>query len=173
MDSLKQEISHKRKRYSNVSEIAQNFDVLYCIYSALFPHTNYLGATSAILEKNIPATRGVYLIWRKAEKELIYIGCSGKIKNGMISGAGDVRKRLFGPSTYTPYIFEQKLFKYGPVSRTSGGRPANYDKSISINEIQISVISTPEKVAPAALEHLLIQGYINQHGNLPEANREI
>lgn len=175
-------------------ELTQNFDDLYRIYSDLFSHSNHTGANRAALENSVPAKRGVYLIWRTRaqqdgrhspenrsvtdslnDKQLIYIGCSGKIKKKMVLGAGNVRRRLFGPSTWTPYLFDSKanLFRYDPGPKAASGRPVFYHKSIPIDEIEISVIATPNNRAPAALEHLLIQGHINQHGDLPEVNQEI
>ena len=175
-------------------ELNQKFDDLYRIYSASFPHSNHTGANRGAVERSVPAKRGVYLIWRihaqqadrrsienrsRADnlnyKQLIYIGCSGKIKKKKVLGAGNVRKRLFGPSTWTPYLFDGKtnLFRYDPGSKAPSGRPAIYHKCIPINEIEISVVATTNKIAPSALEHLLIQGYINQHSDLPKANQEI
>jgi hypothetical protein len=181
-------------------DLTQYFDDLYRIYGAFFPHSHHTGANLATLEKSVPAERGVYLIWRThaaatqqdgrhsienrsasdnltdKQLQLIYIGCSGKIKKGMVLGAGNVRKRLFGGlSTWTPYLFDGKagLFQYDPGPKAPSGRPKCYHKSIPINEIEISVIATPNKTAPSALEHWLIQGYINQHGDLPEVNQEI
>jgi hypothetical protein len=175
-------------------ELTQNFDDLYRIYSALFPHTNHTGANRDAIEKSVPAKRGVYLIWRmptqqdghrsvgdrsaadnSSDKQLVYIGCSGKIQKKMVLGGRNVCERLFGASTWTPYLFDGKanLFRHGPGPKASNGRPAFYHESIPINEIEISVIATPSDIAPSALEHMLIQGYIKQRGDLPEVNQEI
>jgi hypothetical protein len=180
-------------------ELTQNFDDLYRIYGAFFPHSHHTGANRATLEKSVPAKRGVYLIWRThapptqqggrhsienrsaadnltdKQLQLIYIGCSGKIKKRMVLGAGNVHTRLFGAATWMPYLFDGKanLFRHDPGPKASNGRPSCYHKSIPISEIEISVIATPNKIAPSALEHLLIQGYINQHSDLPEVNQEI
>jgi hypothetical protein len=111
------------------------------------------------------------LVWRKSENRPLYIGSSGKVEKGLALSGQKVRQRLFGSST--PYHFDTvaRVFQYGPT--TSGVPPAGYNHAINLADIRISIIATPNNIAPTTLEHLLIQGYINQHGDLPEANQKI
>jgi hypothetical protein len=111
------------------------------------------------------------LVWRKSENHPLYIGSSGKIEKDLALSGQTVRQRLFGSST--PYHFDATahVFRYGPT--TSGVPPAGYTYAINLADICISTIATPNNIAPTVLEHLLIQGYINQHGDLPAANQKI
>jgi hypothetical protein len=153
-------------------EINKNFDDLYKIYRSKFNPTEHAGKTRESLMKSMPHKRGVYLIWKRSDDKhkLLYIGSSGKIKKGNLPSGQDVRKRMFGSST--PYKFDSTdIFKYGPT--TTGVPPARYKKSVRLSDIQIEVFATPTNVAPSVLEHLLIQGYVNQFKDLPEANQKI
>ena len=78
---------------------------------------------------------------------------------------------MFGSST--PYHFDTTAnqFKYGPT--TAGVPPAGYHYSISLSEIEITCLAVYSPSAPTVLEHLLIQGFINQYHDLPEANQKI
>jgi hypothetical protein len=155
-------------------ELTQNFDDLYRIYSALFPHSDHVGATRAEFMKavpKVPNVPGVYLVWRKSESRPLYIGSSGKCEKNLTLSGQTVRQRLFGSST--PYHFDAiaHVFRYGPT--TTGVPPAGYTNAINLANIRISILATRKNIAPSALEHMLIQGYINQHHDLPEANQKI
>ena len=153
-------------------EIHDTFDALYKQYKKVFIHSTHSSHTRAGLMKSVPAkTTGVYVIWKKGALSPIYIGSSGKIEKKLKPSGSSIRSRMLGSST--PYHFDTTAnqFKYGPT--TSGVPPAGYHYAISLSEIEVTCLAVYSPSAPTVLEHLLIQGFINQYHDLPEANQKI
>ncbi|MDO9558317.1 MAG: hypothetical protein Q7I89_01370 [Syntrophales bacterium] len=111
------------------------------------------------------------MIWKKGALSPIYIGSSGKIEKKLKLSGSSIRGRMFGSST--PYHFDATAnqFKYGPT--TPGVPPAGHHYAISLSEIEVTCLVVYSPSAPTVLEHLLIQGFINQYHDLPEANQKI
>lgn len=130
-----------------------------------------IGRSRKELMRRVGNNRGVYLIFKKGESMPIYIGSAGKMIKGGSWNNSTIRKRMFQANT--PYHFDKKtdLLCYGP--KTTGVPPAGYRHSIPLDAIEIITIELEAPYAPSALEHLLIQGFINQYGDLPEANQKI
>ena len=157
-----------------MTELEENFDALIKKYKSAFVYgySEYKGNTLFELLKRFKNNGpGVYVIWSSDMNLPVYIGSSGKISRGMQVSSNTVRKRLFYANT--PYHFNRKkhIFQFSPT--TSGVPPAGYKDQILIRDIKIDVFITPESIAPSVLEHLLIQGFINQHRDLPLANQKI
>ncbi len=155
-----------------MNDLFRNFSELFSEYSKNFGVKEYVGTDRAQLMQQVPSVgRGVYTYWVKGAKRPIYIGCSGKVSaNGDLSGS-TVKKRIFSAST--PYHIsrtESYLF-YSPTS--AGVPPDGYNSKIQLSELSIKIIMVSDKIAPAALEHSLLQGFINEYGCLPEANQKL
>jgi hypothetical protein len=110
-------------------------------------------------------------MWRIPSQRLIYIGSSGKVLRALALNGSSVRQRLFGANT--PYYFDgnQDLLRYGPTSAKVP--PSGYLYSMAIGDLQVEVIETPDDVAPTALEHIILQGYMNQYRTLPDINQKM
>lgn len=156
------------------------FSDLFNFYSEIYSVITVEGASRSDLMAKIPASiHGVYTFWSSNAKQPFYIGCAGKIsrkksleKNSAIELSGNkVKSRMFNAST--PYHFSKSsnFIQFSPT--TAGVPPEGYNSSIAVNDLIIKVICIHDLTAPAALEHLLIQGYINEFGDLPEANQAI
>jgi hypothetical protein len=152
-------------------EINKGFDDLYTIYQKQFDHTECANENRKDLLKIVPPVRGVYLIWKTTEKKPLYIGSSGKIKKGMLLSGQNVKARIFGSST--PYKIDRVTNEFKYVPKTTGVPPSGYYHAVKLTAIRITIIATPTDIAPSVLEHLLIQGFINQFHDLPEANQKI
>jgi hypothetical protein len=157
-----------------------SFTELFNYFSQKYEVHEIQVSSRSELSKNIPAhIRGVYSFWAKKSNHPIYIGCAGKISRNkkdvgdqsIILRGNDVKKRLSYAST--PYHFSKELdiLFYSPT--TAKVKPEGYHSQISLNEIIIKIICIDDITSPAALEHLLIQGYINEFGNLPLANQAL
>ena len=155
-----------------MNELSQTFSSLFNNYSGFFEADEYTGGSREELMKKVPTNkRGVYSYWIKDEASPIYIGCAGKVSiDGKLSG-NTVKKRMF--SANTPYHFskETNYLFYNPT--TAGVPPEGYKDKVSIESIIIKIISINNQTAPAALEHLLLQGFINEYGVLPLANQKV
>ena len=114
---------------------------------------------------------GVYVIHDRILKKVLYIGSSGKISPDLTPSKSTVKNRLFNANT--PYHFDKNedVWRYNPTS--SGVPPKGYQDCINLSALQITILRTPPNMIPAALEHILIQGYINQYAKLPTANQKI
>ncbi|MDZ4289470.1 MAG: hypothetical protein U0984_16010, partial [Prosthecobacter sp.] len=99
----------------------------------------------------------------------LYIGSSGKIGKGLVVSDSTIHHRLFGAST--PYHFEEEVFRFGPTTATVP--PDGYTDSVPLRDLQIECYVVPSPKIPAAWEHLLLQGFINQFGDLPVVNQKI
>jgi hypothetical protein len=76
---------------------------------------------------------------------------------------------MFGAST--PYRFDDKFFRFGPTTATVP--PAGYTGAIALSDIQITCFAVFAPKIPAAWEHLLLQGFINQFADLPIVNQKV
>ena len=154
-----------------MNDLLDNFDPTYARYKKCISHSCHSGCDRQHIITSLPAVRGVYLFFRDDSSKPIYIGSSGKIKSGLKLGGNDVKKRI--SNSYTPYLVDLNDLRYGPSNGSSTQKPTNYGKSVPLNSIKICVFETPKNIAPAALEHVLIQCFINQHHDLPEANQQV
>jgi hypothetical protein len=153
-----------------VMDIFKSFSEILCDCYKSFNVKEYSGESRILLMNSVNETNaGVYILWKKGETYPFYIGCAGKIqKNGGREGRS-VRDRLF--SAKTPYNIDKEHLLYSPT--TSGASPAEYNKKVALSELIVEIISVRADIAPAALEHLLLQGFLNEHQRLPEANQQL
>lgn len=101
----------------------------------------------------------------------IYIGCAGKIsKEGELNG-NTIKNRMF--SANTPYHFSKTSDDYffGPTTATVP--PKGYDSEYPMKDLIIKLIIITNNTAPTALEHILLQGFINEYASQPEANQKL
>ena len=153
-------------------ELTSTFTALYAQYGEVFRLTTHEGADRANLMQTVPGEfPGVYLIWKKGVPQPLYIGSSGKIGPDLSPSGSNVKRRLFGANT--PYHFDKNapVWRYGPT--TAGVPPAGYFYEVPISDLRMSIFALPPPQAPAVLEHLLLQGFINEFGRLPVANQKI
>lgn len=152
-------------------DINQTLANLLLKYADTFVTSTHTGATRKILQSSVPPEiAGVYMIAKKNESHRpLYIGSSGKIGRGLETSGSSIRTRLFNAST--PYRFKEEVFCFGPTSAKVP--PDGYTHEIPLNDLQIVCFRVPNPKIPAAWEHLLIQGFINQFGDLPIANQKI
>ena len=153
-------------------EIDSSFTKLFKAYSGRFPVSMHRGATRKELMDSVPkGNPGVYVMWREGDQKPFYIGSSGKVKKGLVKSDSTVSKRLFNSST--PYHFSKSdnALHYGPTS--AGVPPDGYHDCIDLKLLKIDVFSLGDNIAPSAFEHILIQGFINEFGDLPEINQAI
>jgi len=154
-------------------EINYKFTGLLGLYSEVFDTTSHISRTCAGLRSLIPPKLpGVYVVKSTISKgRVLYIGSSGKINKEMSMSGSSIRQRMFGAST--PYQFDSvsNSFCFGPT--TSGVPPAGYRHAVPVATITVTCLDVRCPMAPSVLEHLLIQGHINEFGNLPDANQKI
>ncbi len=152
-----------------MSELNQTFAELFAKYREIYPITvNHGGDRSGIL-KNVPKGAGVYVIARQSDlAKPLYIGSSGKVSKGLKASPSNIYKRLMYAST--PYKFDGTQLHYGPTTATVP--PHGYTDSADLNELQITCFKLPASTIPSALEHLLIQGFVNEFGDLPLVNQK-
>jgi hypothetical protein len=136
-----------------------------------------------------PQGPGVYCIWRtpsNGPRQLLYIGKAGKFKRTgdapVQLNDGCLASRL---QRWTPYCFQSQgryaaHFEYGPNGSVNEipkmDYEARYREHIPASEIQVEcfVLSGWEQqLSPALLETLLMQDYLQSHGDLPVANNEL
>lgn len=156
-----------------MSELTATFTCLHGIYHGLWPVTTHAGQTRVKLMQSFALWQGVYIIYRNAANEPLYVGSAGKLERGAdgveVSGQ-TVRQRLFASTT--PYTFDRcaDVWRYGPT--TSGVPPVGYHFQVPVSDLRIESFHVPDTQAPSVLEHLLLQGCVNQFGNLPVANQK-
>ena len=133
-----------------------------------FRASEHFGQNANQLLADVPALPGVYVISAIAALHRpIYIGSSGKISRGLAVNAATMRRRLRGAKT--PYKFDREEFLFGPTS--TGVPPSGYTSAFKVRDLKVTCLQTPANIAPAALEALLLQGCINDFGELPVANQ--
>jgi len=158
-------------------ELTDTFTNLKNIYADIWPLTNHAGLNRAALMGAFTAPHwyGVYIIYQSGQIEPVYIGSAGKLEkdaDGALVRTGQkVRQRLFYANT--PYLFDRAdpVLRYGPTTPTVP--PDGYDFYIPIQNIYIDSFHVPDTHAATALEHILIQGCVNEFGRLPVANQKI
>ena len=151
----------------NFSDLITECKTAFLYSGKIEPHDeNYLWI-------NIKNEHGVYVILRKDNQKPIYIGSSGKISKGNILSGSNVKKRICG--ALTPYKVEDKHFYYEPSKEKDENKmPLSYGKNLPLADLEFHIFYTKSLgIVPACLEHLLIQGCINEFGDLPEANQKI
>lgn len=155
-----------------MNELQLSFDELFEQYQHQFPLMTFTASSRAEFMQIVPTQlRGVYSYWKKDATRPFYIGCAGKVgKDGRLSG-NTIKARMFQANT--PYHFkkEANTLCFGPT--TAGVPPAGYVHSIDMSDIVIRALIIEDNTAPAALEHILIQGYVNQYHSLPQANQKL
>jgi hypothetical protein len=154
-------------------ELKATFTSLYKQYESAFGVTTHEGTDRDTLMRSVRSSSpGVYIICAKGENPLpLYIGSSGKIGPDLTPSGSNVRKRLFWSNT--PYHFDRKapFWRYDPT--TSGVPPGGYSASVPVADLLLTIFALPHPYCPAVLEHLLLQGFINEFGRLPAANQKI
>lgn len=127
--------------------------------------------------KSWPSNPGVYLVWEA--ESLIYIGMTGKVQKSEDKcelppkGSG-LRDRL---ARWDPYCFDEQyqVFRYGLARRAPSKKTAleiGYETEVQITNIRVDCFKylRSENKAPALLESILLQGFINQYDQLPVVN---
>ena len=125
-----------------------------------------------------PKGYGVYVInqFDQTSRRVVYIGMTGKLnKNGKFQGTTSFKDRL---TRYTPYLFDptKNLFCFEPEKIKIKGKPVGYKKSYPLKQVQIDCFVcnfeiVKQLIAPTYLESFLLQAFLLEHGNLPEANQ--
>jgi len=127
---------------------------------------------------NWPKQPGVYVIREDVTEPAIYVGISGRIgADGRFVTNSGLHKRAY---RWTPYYFDasDRCFRYGPTAASGLSKKehiqAGYKCSQPFEDLVIDCLTIyPEdRTAPAAIEALLLQAHLEQHGRLPEANRQ-
>ena len=156
-------------------ELNDTFTSLCQRYSAVWLLTNHLGPTRRGFMKTFtrPHWQGVYVIYSGNQSEPLYVGSAGKLERGPlgpINSNQTVRQRLFYSST--PYHFDRinPIWHYGPTNQNVS--PAGYHYNVPLPNIRIESFHIPNTHAASSLEHILLQGCVNEFGNLPVANQE-
>lgn len=121
---------------------------------------------------------GVYVIRCKSEGPAIHVGMTGHVgKTGRLITKSGLNKRVY---RWTPYCFDTKegCFRYGPRCSSSKSKKehlkSGYTSQIAFEDLLIDclTIGVKDRVAPAAIEALLLQAHLDQYGCLPKANRQ-
>lgn len=126
-----------------------------------------------------PKEHGVYVVRRRSGGRAVYVGIAGRLKNsGRFEKKSEsgLNKRAYRT---TPYRFcsSTERFQYNPIfssSKKKGVSIKTYRSSVSLKSLVVDCFTfgARDRIAPAALESLLLQVHIEQHGRLPLANRQ-
>jgi hypothetical protein len=155
-----------------VHELTTTFTCLYAQYREIFSVTTHEGENRASLMATIRyGFPGVYLIGRKNSHQPLYIGSAGKIGPDLRLSGSNVKTRLF--SATTPYHFDRisHVWRYGPIMADLA--QTAYIHEVPIVDLMLTIFNLPLPYSPAVLEHLLLQGFINEFDRLPTANQRI
>ncbi len=155
-----------------MDELDMPFTRIIEIYRERFTATkHHAHSRREFMESIGKGTRGVYLFRKKDSDRPIYIGSSGKIGRQMSASGSTIRSRLFYANT--PYYFspDDDKLHYGPT--TPGVPPEGYSHSLNLDELEIEILQMDADKAPSVLEHLFIQGYLNEFNDLPEINQKV
>lgn len=154
-------------------EMNDTFTTLFAAYSLAFATSRHASPTVSGLRSSVARkVTGVYIVEETRNlHRILYIGSSGKIHTGMTTSGSSIHSRMFSSST--PYRFDSvsNTFCYGPT--TSGVPPAGYSMTVGLKDVTVTCIAVTSPKAPSVLEHLLLQGHINEFGDLPAANQKI
>lgn len=127
---------------------------------------------------NWPKQSGVYVIREDVNSPAIYVGIAGRIgPDGQIVTKSRLNKRAY---RWTPYYFDvdNRCFRYDPRACSRSGKKehiqAGYKSNVLFEDLLIDclTICPEDRTAPAAIEALLLQMHLEQHGGLPLANRQ-
>lgn len=125
-----------------------------------------------------PKEHGVYVIRKKCDGRAVYVGIAGRLKNsGLFDTKSGLDKRVYRT---TPYRFRSRAgrFHYNPKpssSKKKKGSPVEgYKNSLNLKGLVVDCFTfgARDRIAPAALEALLLQIHLEQHDRLPRANRQ-
>jgi len=125
-----------------------------------------------------PKEPGVYVIRKRGSSDALYIGAVGRIADkGTFVTSSTLAQR---GHRWTPYYFDKgnKVFCYGPKDGKAKGKIGHFQKgylhevNFSRLEILCFAITDADRVAPVAIEALLLQMHLEQYGHLPNANRQ-
>ena len=132
--------------------------------------TNIISRESLLKSRELKSEQGVYLFFENSE--LAYVGSAGKYRSLIGESTQGIRERILNASA--PYsiwdntIFYQIRERKDDVTISIRAGYLNFDK------LKIGIFYTRKsKIIPSALEHLLIQTYVNEHNNLPKINNEL
>jgi len=156
------------------------FDKLLLVLSAAFNGERQLRAIPLNRRGCFtwPKSAGVYVIRRKGRRRSVYVGAVGHIRaKGKKPSSGNFRHRS---QRWTPYCFdnEHRQFRYGPKGRGAENKRCQLSKGYVDNidfhslEIFCFPVAANDRIAPAAVEALLLQMHVEQYGSLPEANQQ-
>ncbi len=159
-----------------MAEIKENFSKLFSFYKDYFPtgEVDFFSIQNRKeLQGNLRKEQGVYIMLEKGNCKPIYIGCSGKFSTKNKFNSSNVCNRIL--NSRTPYKVKDEELCFEPQERNKKNKmPQSYGKCIPLKNIDFTVFYTKsQKIAPACIEHLLIQSYINEFYKLPKVNRKI
>ncbi|MFN1835274.1 hypothetical protein AB2B38_008430 [Balneola sp. MJW-20] len=154
-------------------DLVKNYSELIVNLKSKFKNATIEASSRRIFLSEIGKFPGVYIISK--ETEVIYIGSSGKLDSDLNFGTSNVRSRI--SNSYTPYKLYGEDFLFNPVGKIKGtNKPEKYLDKYLLQELEFTCFDlTPDEhvIIPSALEHLLIQSYINELHRLPIVNQKI
>jgi hypothetical protein len=125
-----------------------------------------------------PKEAGVYVIRKSGNSDALYIGAVGRIADkGTFVTSSTLAQR---GHRWTPYYFDKdnKVFCYSPKDGKAKGRSGHlqngYLKKVKFYRLEILcfAVTDADRVAPVAIEALLLQMHLEQFGHLPQASRQ-
>ena len=170
-----------KKNYKNISSVFQERFITHSCEST----------TKVVWPKGF----GVYVVWEVSgeDKELIYVGLTGKFKKTKTGGYAINSGRFSNrKNRWTPYFFQESnvvgsefVFRYGPKYTNSALQLKNkneldaYSNSINYSKLRVDFFLFSENVrenhgyTPSLLEAQLLTWYLIENNALPPANFEI
>lgn len=127
-----------------------------------------------------PKETGVYVVRKTQTNEVLYIGMTGSFSQ---QGKMNTKQRLnTRPNRWNPYRFgktgdQKDKFLYGPDYKKHDDKnkpPSKYLNEVPIGEVEIDcfLLNGEDRLAPAFVESLLIQAFLQEKGCLPVANNK-
>ena len=127
-----------------------------------------------------PKEHGVYVVRKRSGGRAVYVGIAGRLKNsGRLEKKSEsgLNKRVYRTMPYR-FLSCKGRFQYNPIPsspKSKGGASIKgYRSSLNLEGLVVDCFTfgARDRIAPAALEALLLQMHIEQHGRLPLANRQ-
>jgi len=123
-----------------------------------YPNKKFTGCTTAHFKKyNGEKVYGIYVVRRKSDWQVLYIGRAGKIKQDGKIVKQDIPERL------------KKLRENDILANKWFGELSKCEGTLTIEYV---VLTNPIKTSSGLVEAILLQAYLNEKGCLPCKNKE-